>query len=155
MKDKQTMQADFEALCLHQKETITRQEVRIWDLEEEIRVLNRQIQTMEEAADKAQEKIDKFELWCDHQQTLINTMDIEKLKTQETLTYFQKHSQELESYVHSQEEACRILSERCRTLEADYRTLEENHRTLEANYRAMEKGTLYQLLRKIKHTLFK
>ena len=103
MKDNQTMQTELEAVCLQQKEIITRQEVQIWDLEEEIRVLNRQIKSMEEDAEKAQEKIDKFELWCDHQQTLINAKDIEKMKTDEALEYFKNLSQSLE--------------ERCRGLE--------------------------------------
>ena len=88
MKDNQTLQTDFEALCLQQKETITRQQVQIWDLEEEIRVLNRQIKRMEEDSDKAQEKIDKFELWCDHQQTLINSQDIERMNLVKDLEFY-------------------------------------------------------------------
>lgn len=118
MKDNQTLHTDFEALCLQQKETITRQQVQIWDLEEEIRVLNRQIERMEADADKAQEKIDKFELWCDHQQTLINAMDIDKMKMSEALEYFKKLASDLE--------------ERCRGLEKGliYRVLRKIKRIL-------------------------
>lgn len=88
MKDNQTIAAESEALCLHQKEIITRQEVQIWDLEEEIRVLNRQIRDLQDQADKQLEKIDKFELWCDHQQALINAKDIERINLVKELEYY-------------------------------------------------------------------
>lgn len=141
MKDNQTLQTDFEALCLHQKETITRQQVQIWDLEEEIRVLNRQIKTMEEAADKSQEKIDKFELWCDHQQTLINSKDIEMMNTVDALNYFKTQCQNLEN--------------RRNTLEARCNELEANCSALEDHCKGLEKGTLYFVLRKIKRIFSK
>ena len=134
MKDNQTLQTDFEALCLHQKETLTRQKVQIWDLEEEIRVLNRQIQAMEASADKAQEKIDKFELWCDHQQTLLNAKDIEMIKLLEELNYFKSHCQDLETHCSALETNCRTLEDRCKGL---------------------EKGTVYFVLRKIKRLFSK
>lgn len=88
MKDNQTLQQDLQVICLQQKETITRQAVQIWDLEEEIRVLNRQIRDLQTEADKSQEKIDKFELWCDHQQTLINAKDIERINLVKDLEFF-------------------------------------------------------------------
>ena len=41
MKDNQLTPQELQVLCLQQKETLIRQEVQIWDLEEEIRVLNK------------------------------------------------------------------------------------------------------------------
>ena len=104
------------------------------NLEEEIRVLNRQIQAMEASADKAQEKIDKFELWCDHQQTLLNAKDIEMIKLLEELNYFKSHCQDLETHCSALETNCRTLEDRCKGL---------------------EKGTVYFVLRKIKRLFSK
>lgn len=147
MKDNQLTPQELQVLCLQQKETLIRQEVQIWDLEEEIRVLNKHIDDLQEELDKRQEKIDKFELWCDHQQTLLNAKDIERInadrEAEKSITYLRSQNENLES--------------RCQELQDWADHLQGIMDQQQAQVERMEKrfGIFYKVYRKVKNILSK
>lgn len=169
MKDNQRTQQDLQVLCLEQKQTLIRQEVQIWDLEEEIRVLNHRIEDLLKEQDTLQEKIDKFELWCDHQQIIINTKDIEKLNAERVADGYRLQLEESTRFLKNQlEESTGFFKSQIENLErrnqelqgwADHLQgiLDNQEAAAQANtQRLMKKyGIFYKIFRKIKSILSK
>lgn len=147
MKDNQVTQQELQTICLQQKQTLIRQEVQIWDLEEEIQVLNRRIEDLLKEAEKSQEKIDKFELWCDHQQTLLNAKDIERINAD-------REAEKSITYLRSQNEN---LERRCQELQGWADHLQGIMDQQQAQSARMEKkfGIFYKIYRKFKSILSK
>lgn len=151
MKDNQLTPQELQVLCLQQKETLIRQEVQIWDLEEEIRVLNKHIDDLQEELDKRQEKIDKFELWCDHQQTLLNAKDIERInadrEAEKSITYLRSQNEHLES-------RCQELQNWSNHLQG---VLDQQEADALARTQRLQKkyGIFYKVYRKVKNILSK
>ena len=62
----------LEQICQRQYEEIERKSVQVWDLEEEIRVLNCKISEQQQIIDQKDKRILDLETWCAQLQTWLD-----------------------------------------------------------------------------------
>lgn len=87
--------SQLEQICQQQFEEIENKKLQIWDLEEEVRVLQEGKTALEQTLEAKAARVDDLERWCAHLQAIIDAREARTKKLEKRFGIFYKLARKL------------------------------------------------------------